>query len=119
MFPDESFNIHPFHPLDWCSFRNNVLTPEAGTLLIQQDFPHLDRKAAIETMQKSQGFGSLMHPGTDSLHVDAIIKQVVCTDRNMARLRVKDKTEEVAIRQSEVEFKSVIEDGKTVFILDD
>ena len=67
MFPDDSFDVTPFHPLDHTAIRTKVLLPEASTLLIQQDLPHLDRKSAIRTIQNSQQFGAEMHPGEDSV----------------------------------------------------
>ena len=51
MFPDNTFDVTPFHPLDFHAFRTKVLLPEAGILLIQQDLPHLSRKDAIKTME--------------------------------------------------------------------
>ena len=58
MFPDNTFDVTPFHPLDFHAFRTKVLLPEAGILLIQQDLPHLSRKDAIKTMEDSQPLGT-------------------------------------------------------------
>lgn len=72
-------------------------------------------------MQRSEGFGMLMHPGSDNPHVDAIIKQLAGVNRAITgRLQVKEENEEVTIgMQLDVGFKSVVEDGKIIFLLDD
>jgi len=62
-----------FRPLDARAFREKVLLPEVGTLLIQQDLPHIDRANAINILRASQEFGSLLHPGTDSPHIDKVM----------------------------------------------
>jgi hypothetical protein len=50
MFPDDSFDITPFHPLDFAAFCTKILLPKASILLIQQDLPNLNWKSAIKTM---------------------------------------------------------------------
>ena len=120
MFPDNSFDVTPFHPLDHTAFRTKVLLPEASTLLIQQDLPHLDRKSAIRTMQNSQQFGAEMHPSEDSIHVDGIMERIVVKNRNAnQQLAIKMEAQEAAIADSELEYKEVIENGKVVLLLDD
>jgi hypothetical protein len=73
MFLNGSFDITPFHPLDVHAFWGKVLLPEIRILLIQQDLPHLDHTSAIGLLYASQEFGSQLHPGTDSPHVDNVI----------------------------------------------
>lgn len=98
MFPDESFDINPFHPLSYQTFRNEVLLPEAATLLIQHDLPHLNHKAAINTMWASQKLGTLLHPGVDSPFVDVLIEKVKdLKHRIEGHLMAKIEDEEVEV----------------------
>ena len=82
MFPDDLFDVTPFHPLDHTAFHTKIFLPEVSTLLIQQDLPHLDRQSAIRTMQNTQQCGMEMQPGKDSIHVDGIMEQIVVKNCN-------------------------------------
>ena len=120
MFPNASFDVAPFRPLDARAFREKVLLPEVGILLIQQDFTHINRASAVEILCASQEFGSLLHPGTDSLHVDEVVRQVSqSTWRDEKDSAVKKEDEEVEIVNKSDVLKEVIENGKVVILLDD
>ena len=58
MFPNGSFDVAPFRPLNAHAFWEKALLPEVGTLLVQQDIPHIDRASAIKILCTSQEFGS-------------------------------------------------------------
>jgi hypothetical protein len=118
MFPDDSFDVTPFRPLDCHAFREKVLLPECGTLLIQQDFPHISRVKAIKIMRNSQDFGSLFHPGTDSRHVDDVIRRT-SNRRVETEAPVKKEVEEMELVNPDSEYKEVLEAGKIVILLDD
>jgi RTC4-like domain len=71
MFPESSFDIS-FQPLSYKVLVHEVLLREAAALLIQQDLG-FDRAKAIKTLTRSQAFGTMLHPGDDSPHIQAII----------------------------------------------
>ena len=125
MFPDGSFDATLFRPLDAHAFREKVLLPEVATLLIQQNLPHIDQASSIEILRTSQEVGSLLHPGTDSSHVDEVVRRV---SKSMGLVEkedfglVKREDEEVEIVDESdvtVDLKEVIEDGKVIILLDD
>lgn len=120
MFPNASFDVAPFQPLDGHAFWEKVLLPEVGILLIQQDLPHINHASAIEILHTSQELGSLLHPGTDSLHVDEVVRQVsqaMWWDKKDSAIKKEDAEVEI-VDQSDV-LKEVIENGKVVILLDD
>jgi hypothetical protein len=118
MFPNTSFDVAPFRPLDARAFREKVLLPEVGILLIQQDLPHINRASAIEILRTSQDLGSLLHPGTDSLHVDEVVRRVSRAMWRDEKDSVVKKEEVEVVDKSDV-LKEVIENGKVVILLDD
>jgi hypothetical protein len=120
MFPNDSFDVTPFRPLDYRTFREKVLLPEIGTMLIQQDLPQLDRADAVRTLRTSQEFGTLLHPGTDSCHVDDAIRRVTSRNKIVGEGRaMKKEDENIAVGESCAEFIEVLENGKVVILLDD
>lgn len=73
MFPEDSTSFDPTsQPLSYKNFIHEVLVREATVYMIQQDLG-LDRKKAINTLKHSQAFGTLLHPGDDSPHIQAVI----------------------------------------------
>jgi hypothetical protein len=118
MFPDDSFGVTPFQPLDCHAFREKVLLPECGTLLIRQDFLHISHVKAIKIMCNSQDFGSLFHPGTDSRHVDDVVRRT-CSSQVETEAPVKKEVEEMELVNPDSEYKEVLEAGKIVILLDD
>jgi hypothetical protein len=117
MFPNGSFDIIPFHPLDVRAFREKVLLPEIRILLIQQDLLHLNRASAIGLLHASQEFGSQLHPGTDSPHVDNLIRcvsRVNCETEKDAAI----KREDVRVELTNYVFKEIVENGEVVILLD-
>lgn len=119
MFPDGSFDINPFHPLSYETFRNEVLLPEAATLLIQHNLPHLNHEEAINTMQASQKLGTLLHPGVDSPFIDALIEKVKDLKHHIeGHLMTKTEDDEVEVVGTIYgDYKEIIEDGKTIFVI--
>jgi len=73
LFPDGSLDLKHFEPVPWDSLIHVVLLPEAAVALIQDDLG-LNRKDAIATMRESQAFGSALHPGDDSPHVEKLLR---------------------------------------------
>jgi hypothetical protein len=71
MFPEGSFDLN-FQPLSYNTLIREVLVREAALLLIQQDLG-FDRVKALKTLTRSEGFGTMLHPGDDSSHIQAII----------------------------------------------
>ncbi|KIM77021.1 hypothetical protein PILCRDRAFT_12382 [Piloderma croceum F 1598] len=116
MFPDNTFDVTPFHPLDFHAFRSKVLLPEAGILLIQQDLPHLSRKDAIKTMENSQLLGAEMHPGENSPHINAIMERTARMNHHVSKYLVKVEVVEAKIPDSS--FEEVVENGKVVLLID-
>jgi len=96
MFPEGSFSLDSIKPLSYNIFINEVLVREAAILLIQQDL-HFDRAAAIKTLQRSGKFGTMLHPGEDSPHLQAVIDkttQAVRQQENLFRLwKASDSTQ--------------------------
>lgn len=86
LFPQATLDLKFFQPLSYETLIHDVLLPETAVALIRQDLK-LDRDDAIETMRKSQNFGSELHPGDDSIHVKNIINIV-----HQHRKRYKDWT---------------------------
>ena len=119
MFPNDSFDITPFHPLDYRAFREKVLLPEIGTILIQQDLPQLNRADTIRTLRTSQEFGTLLHPGTDSCHVDDAIRRVARNKIAGEERAVKKEDENIEMGESCAEFIEVLKNGRVVILLDD
>ena len=114
MFPDNTFDVTPFHPLDFHAFRTKVLLPEAVILLIQQYLPHLSRKDAIKTMENSQPLGAEMHPGENSPHINAIME---CTARiNCHASKYLAKVEVVEAKIPDSSFEEVVENGVVLLI---
>jgi hypothetical protein len=120
MFPNDSFDVTPFRPLDYRTFREKVLLPEIETILIQQDLPQLDRADAIRTLHTSQEFSTLLHPGTNSYHVDDAIRRVTSRNKIVGEGRVMKKEDEnIEVGESCAEFIEVLENSKVVILLDD
>jgi RTC4-like domain len=71
MFPEGSFDI-AFQPLSYKTLIHEVLVREAALLLIQQDLG-FDRVKALKTLTNSEGFGTMLHPGDNSPHIQAVI----------------------------------------------
>jgi hypothetical protein len=71
MFPEGSFDI-AFQPLSYKTLIREVLVREAALLLIQQDLG-FDRVKTLKTLTNSEGFGTMLHPGDDSPHIQAVI----------------------------------------------
>jgi hypothetical protein len=71
MFPEGSLDI-TFQPLSYKILIHEVILREAAVLLIQQDLD-FDRAQAMRTLICSQGFGTMLHPGDNSSHVQAAI----------------------------------------------
>jgi hypothetical protein len=124
MFPNGSFDVALFRPLDARAFREKVLLPEVGTLLIQQDLPHIDRANTIDILRASQEFGSLLHPGTDSPHVDEVMRRVTNkshwqSEQDSVVKKEDKKVEIVGESDATVALKEIVENGKVVILLDD
>ena len=71
MFPEGSFDI-TFQPLSYKTLIHEVLVREAALLLIQQDLG-FDHVKALKTLTSSEGFRTMLHPGDDSPHIQAVI----------------------------------------------
>lgn len=120
MFPDYSFDTHPFRPMTWQTFREKVLLPEAGTRLIQEDMPHLRRHTAIDTMRKSQELGAVLHPGADSPNINSAMSKLVQMRRRINNsINVKEEDKEISATNDIDGFQYVVEDGKEVILLDE
>ena len=87
MFPEGSFDI-AFQPLSYKTLIREVLVREAALLLIQQDLG-FDRVKALKTLTSSEGFGTMLHPGDDSPHIQAVIdKTTKAAQRQEALFRM-------------------------------
>jgi hypothetical protein len=117
MFPNGSFDITPFRPLDVRAFWEKVLLPEIGILLIQQDLSHLDRASAIGLLCASQEFSSQLHPGTDSPHVDNLIQRVSRVNHETEK-DATIKREDVGVELTNYVFKEIVENGEVAILLD-
>jgi hypothetical protein len=88
LFPDQSFDLKPFHPLSWKAIIHDVLLPETVVYLIQDDL-QLSRAEALKTLRTSAQYGSLQFPGDDSEHVakaHADVRRIM--DREKVRYRL-------------------------------
>jgi len=85
MFPEGSFSLDAMKPLSYKIFINEVLVREAAVLLIQQDLC-FDWAAAIKTLQRSGNFGTMLHPGEDSPHLQAVIDKTIQAVRQQENL---------------------------------
>jgi hypothetical protein len=73
MFPKGSFDI-TFQPLSYNTLIREVLVREAALLLIQEDLG-FDRVKALKTLNSSDDYGTMLHPGDDSPHIQAVIEK--------------------------------------------
>ena len=71
MFPEGSLDI-TFQPLSYKILIHKVILQEVAMLLIQQDLD-FDCAKAMMTLIRSQGFGTMLHPGDNSPHIQAAI----------------------------------------------
>ena len=75
MFPEGSFVFDSaLQPLSYKTLIREVFVRKAAVLLIQEDLA-FDRAHAVKTLNRSQTFGTLYHPGDDSDHIQAIIEK--------------------------------------------
>jgi len=79
MFPEGSFDI-TFQPLSYNTLIREVLVREAALLLIQENLG-FERVKALKTLNSSNGFGTMLHPGDDSPHIQAVIDKTTKTAR--------------------------------------
>ena len=84
MFSEGSFDV-TFQPLSYKTLIREVLVREAALLLIQQDLG-FDRVKALKTLTNSKGFGTMLHPGDDSPHIQAVIDKITKATRRQEAL---------------------------------
>jgi hypothetical protein len=84
MFPEGSFDI-TFQPLSYNTLIREVLVREAALPLIQEDLG-FERVKALKTLNSSDGFGTMLHPGDDSPHIQAVIDKTTKTARRQEAL---------------------------------
>lgn len=122
MFPDYEIDETLYQLLTARSLREEILLPEACTQLILQDMPHLTRDAAIEVLRTSQDFGSGLHPESEGIHIQTLEHRLASAKRRERDIIIKIEDEEIRMARLQTsvdEYREVVDNGKTVVIIDD
>jgi hypothetical protein len=118
LFPDDSIDLQLYRPVPWKSLIHDVLLPETAVALIQEDLG-FTREKAIKTMRKSQLFGSILFPGDDSPHVQALIKYTHSTTRKGIGVKDEDVDSVLPPEESQAHWTESTIDGQVVLELVD
>lgn len=116
MFPEGSLDI-TFQPLSYKILIHEVILQEAAVLLIQQDLD-IDRAQAMRTLIRSQGFGTMLHPGDNSAHVQAAIDKTTRSARQQETLlRLWKSSDSIESFKDWVQAQNVKDDDTHIKVL--